>query len=563
MGMTDAEVFGTSPKTGMTDEEVFGNAQQNATSQEQPTHGILSGLGEFFKSVPTGLARTASDFARGEQIESEQRASAFGTPNAGPEIPTGENVDQTFGLHKPEGFSGTAGELTGEYLANPVTYLGPGSAIGKFLTTATSIFGGAAGKELTKGTKLEPVGEVGGAILGGATPATVLKAASPILINQARAAATQVLSKEGITALTAGQKTGSKATEYWEGYLGDAPFAGGKATESRETAGRQFTRAVLKRAGTNADLATPQVVDATFNRIGAQMDAIAARSTVPIDQPFIDRLRIARDEYHSTVQQGAKRSIVDDLLKDFEKRRGQVGSLTGEQVQKFRSRLARLQRGAFNDPEYSELLGSYIDAVDDAIERSLPKADVDAWKAARRQYRNLIPIAQVAVGPGEEAAEGIITPRRLRAALTGTQRGKRDYARGRGDFAALTHAANLTMTPLPNSGTSQREMARAFASALGGAIGFAAGGGGAEGVGGAAAGAAAGPGILGRLLMSKPVQRFLAGDIPGQAAARRARAAMPSGGNTLIRSAVPPLMSAPDKYQTQQMQPILQDMGQQ
>lgn len=515
-----------------------------------------SGIGEFFKSIPTGLARTAAGFARGEQIESEQRASAFtDKPNVGPEIPTGENVEKTFGLHKPEGFGGTAGELAGEYIANPATYFGPGSAIGKFLTTAASVFGAAGGKELTKGTALEPYGEVGGAVAGGFVPSTVLKAAQPVLINQARQAAAQVLAKEGVTAITAGQETGSKALEYTEGFLGDALFAGGKASEARDVAGRQFTRAALKRVGENSDLATPQVIDRAFTRIGGQMDQLAARTTVPVDPPLIGKLRAARDEYNSTVPQGTRRSIVDDLFNDFQGKAvspGSPGFLDGNKVQRLRSRLTRLQRGAYNDPEYSELLGGYVEALDDAIERAMPKATVQAWQQARRQYRNLIPLAKASVGAGEQAAEGIITPQRLRSALTSDQRGKRDYARGRGDYAALTHAGNFVMTPLPNSGTAQREMAHAFAASLGAAAGYAFGGGAEQGVTGAAAGAMAGPGLLGRVLMSKPVQSYLAGRLPGQAAARQARAALPSNKATLVRSAAP-VLSAPDLYQSQQL----------
>jgi hypothetical protein len=501
--------------------------------------GVGAGLKEFFKSAGTGAVKTAADFARGEQIESEQRAMAFGKPNAGPKVPTGSDLVKAFGLHEPQGFWGEAGQLTGEFAVNPVTYFGPGSAIGKFMTTAGAIFGGAAGKELTKGTSLEPVGEIAGAVGGGFGPAAALKGVTPIITNTARSAAAQVFESEGITGITAGQRTGNRAVEYWEGFLGDAPFAGAKGTAAREESNKQFTRAALRRAGIDSDVASPKVIDQAFTDIGAQMDALAARTDVRMDTKLVKDVLATVDDYNLTVQEGSRRGVIEKTAEDFMDRLAQSPVLTGEQAQKFRSRLLRLQRGAFNDPEYSSALGDIVGALDGAIERSIANpADLEAWRLVRRQYKNLIPLAQAATGAGEAAAEGVITPARLRTALTSSQRGRRDYARGRGDFSVLSHAGNLLMTPLPNSGTAQREMARAFASALGAAGGYLLSGG--HGLEGAAAGAAFAPGAMGRGLMSKPAQGYLSGTLPGQKAAASAQQQMPPAANTALRSAVPP-----------------------
>lgn len=507
--------------------------------QDEPQGGVV---GEFIKSIPTGAMNFASQFARGEQLESEQRAAAFGTPSAGPEIPTGDKATETFGLHKPKGIAGAAGELTGEFAVNPATYLGPGSAVAKFLTTAGAVFGGAVGREVGGTT-----GEVIGAVGGGLTPAAATRVATPILVQQARQAATQVLENEGVTAITAGQRTGNRSLRYAEGMLGDAPLAGGRATEQSEESGRQFTRAVLNRVGENSDVATPEVIDRAFDRIGGQMDAIAARTQLRMDQQFVSDMRAVEDEYLATTQEGARRPVVQNVLDDFLTRLVNSPSVGGEQFQAFRSRLLRLQREAFKDPEYSHALGGYVEAMDNALERSITNpADLDALRQARRQYRNLIPVAKAAAGAGEQSAEGIITPAKMRQALTSTDRGKRDYARGRGDYADLVQAGNLVMTPLPNSGTAQREMVRTFASILAGLAAGTATGNVTEGVGAAAAAAASGPGLMGRGLMSHPVQEYLGGRIPGQAAAQAAYGALPSPRATVFRSTVP---TAPDVLQ--------------
>lgn len=514
--------------------------QKTKSPEEKPKAegGFLAGVKEFTKSIPTGMAKTVAEFARSEQIESEQRAMAFGKPEAGPKIPTGAELVKAFNLHEPEGFWGQAGQLTGEYAINPITYFGPGSAIGKFMTTIGAALGGAAGKEVGGTT-----GELTGALLGAATPYAALKTMAPAVMREGRQAAAELLESEGVNAVTAGQRTGSKATKYAEVYLGDAPLAGGKATAAQELAGRQFTRAALRRTGIDSDLATPAVIDAAFDQIGGEIGNIAARTNVRIDKPLVNDLLAATDEYNLMVPEGQRRAIIGKTVDDFLTRLRISPMTTGEQVQRLRSRLLRLQRGAANDPEYSNALGSIVDAIDGAIGRSITNpADLAALKLARRQYRNLIPISQASVGAGEAAAEGIITPGRLRTALTSSQRGRRDYARGRGDFAALTHAGNLIMTPLPDSGTAQRVMIHGFASALGGAAGYALGSTGhAPAALETTAGIVAAPSLMGRTLMSQPVQRYLSNRLHGQATAAGMQQQMPPAEWTGARAIVPPL----------------------
>ena len=531
----DGKTYSIDGPEGATREQVI---EQIKKRQAAPESG--GGVGEFIKSIPTGAMNFASAFARGEQLESEQRAAAFGQPNAGPEIPTGDKATETFGLHKPKGIAGAAGELTGEFAANPLTYFGPGSAVAKFLTTAGAIAGGALGRESGF-----PGGETIGAVAGGGLPGAALKVAAPTLISDARQAAAQVLRSEGVEAVTAGQRTGSKALQYWEGYLGDAPFAGGRASAVKETQDRQFTQALLRRTGENAEVATPEVLDRAFTRIGGGMDALVAKSDTKMDQQFAKDVMAAHDHYLDTTSRAMQKPIIGKVLDDLTARLAKSPILTGEQAQALRSDLRALERSAFGDPDYAQALRGYIDALDDATERSLANPqDVLAWQRARSQYANLIPLAKAATGAGAGAAEGIISPAKMRQVLTATEAGKRDYARGRGPYSELVHAGNLVMTPLPNSGTAQREMARGFAyalTAMGGALLT-----GESKLGMGAIGVASGPGLMGRGTLSSPVQKYLSGDVPGQATARAAREQMPGAAATILRSAGP---TAPDAVQ--------------
>lgn len=183
--------------------------QQHATIDEiasklpkQQPPEETSAAGELFKSFPTGIARTAAQFARGEQIESEQRAMAFtDKPNAGPAIPTGEDVEKTFGLHSPQGFWGGVGELGGELAVNPLSYLGPETAATKALMAGGAALGGSAGQQVGKGTAWEPLTELLGIITGGVgaagTARAAMSAASPRSV--ASADLSRALERDGDT----------------------------------------------------------------------------------------------------------------------------------------------------------------------------------------------------------------------------------------------------------------------------------------------------------------------------------------------------------------------------
>ena len=152
----------------------FDEAKKRGIVSGAPAQPKSSSVGDFFKSIPTGIVGTAASYARGEQIESEQRAMAFtDKPNAGPEVPTGDRMAEQFGLHKPEGVPGRFGEAIGGALSNPASYVGPGGLAVKMGGAVASAVGAEAAGELAKGTGAElPMRILGGAIGGGVTAGT-------------------------------------------------------------------------------------------------------------------------------------------------------------------------------------------------------------------------------------------------------------------------------------------------------------------------------------------------------------------------------------------------------
>lgn len=477
-----------------------------------------SAAADFVKSMPYGAARAwsglASDFSKGLGAESfalgvdpslehlDERLNKGPTPEqslAGIEQITGP-------LHRPETTAGKFGASAAEFAANPLSYLGPGGMLAKGVTAATAGLGSEAAGELTAGTKAEPYARLVGAVVGATAPAAGARAITPFPISAERQAAVDTLRGEGVQP-TAGQVTGSKAIRYAESELGDAPFAGGKATAAQERQIEQFTTAALRRAGENAERATPAVVDRAFTRIGNQFDTLATRNAARYDSQFMQDVITARNNYDHLFLDPLHSAKVEKLFDRTVNNLIRNPQMEGEAYKAQRSQIERMRR-ATRDPELNMYLAEMRDAMDGLMERSIARnnpADLGAWRETRNQYRNMLVLERVAVGGGEQAAAGLVSPARLRQAVVGQSR--RSYARGAGDFADLARAGNEIMSPLPQSGTGPRWFARAIPGMVGATLGSP---GGLHGMGaGAAAGAVFGPAAAGRTLMSAPAQAYL------------------------------------------------------
>jgi hypothetical protein len=337
------------------------------------------------------------------------------------------------------------------------------------------------------------------------------KILSPFMTSPERTAAANTLKKEGVD-LTAGQATGSKKLRYAESELG-----GASAEALMEKQGEQFTRAALKRVGENADRATPEVIDKAFTRIGSQFDALSRNPLIPTPKIGQDLTQIAVD-YAGTVAPSMRIPIIEKSINDALSVL-QSGRMDGKVYKTLRSNLDRVARGT-NQPEAKMAARNIINALDDAMEQSIAQLnprELGKWREARKQYRNILVVEQAATGAGENAALGLISPSQLRNATVNKQ-GRRNYARGNGDFTDLARAGEAVLKPLPQSGTAPRLAARGLPNLLGAAVG--AGGGAQQGGGweGALLGAGAGfavPYVAGRALMSGPMQSYLGNQAAG------------------------------------------------
>lgn len=406
-----------------------------------------------------------------------------------------------------------------------------------------ALYGGATGalqdadsmKERAQNTAIGGAtgAAMGGLLAGAAKGFNKLRTPNPVSDEQQRL--TSILSREGVD-LTAGQKTGSENLRYLESELG-----GSKAAKMMEKQAGQFTAAALKKAGISSNRATPDVIDNAFTGVGKQFDDLAVRNTLVPDVQLSDDLTKIVGEYSDLVGAEAKPVVMKSASNVFDIL-SNSGQMTGAEFQAASSAIKSSARKVAH-PETKIALNDLAHALDDAMERSISKTnpqDLGAFGKVRNQYRNLLVVEQAATGAGQNTAQGFISPSQLRQA-TLTKHGRRNYAKGKGDYANLARAGEAMMKPLPNSGTAGRTWARNVGASLPATIGTMAGS--PFGIPGMLAGGllgAASPRVAGAGLLSKPVQAYLSrqggGSISPEVARRLAAEAGLLGGDMLLSS---------------------------
>lgn len=417
-----------------------------------------------------------------------------------PMLPNSKHAEQMLAdirgkdLYQPQTTAGQYARTVGEFAPNMIF---PGSVAQRVLgnTIAPAVASETAG-QATEGTSFEPYARLAGALVGsrGVTPNPI---GDPV-----RAQAVQTLNKEGVNAISAGQTTGNMPLRWTEQALADLPFVGA-AQRMNEKAGDQFTKAALKRVGVDANRATPDVLRAVDDRVGTVYQTVAQQGAVPVSQRLVNDVEMVAQRYARqsapALTNGLPAALASDVKALLNPRAPSY--MTGAQYLEWSTQIKAAARGT-KDQATKSALYDLQSKLDDGMERFLRQrgaADLTKeFKKARNDYRNLI-VIENAVSSGEKGALGIITPNALETA-TRQMQGVKQYTEGKGDFTKLARAGSAILRPLPNSGTAQRS---AVASGLA-AVGSIAGGGPIGALSGVAV-----PAVIGRALMSKPVQTYL------------------------------------------------------
>lgn len=343
-----------------------------------------------------------------------------------------------------------------------------------------------------------------------------------------RDAQVQTLERAGVTALTAGQRSGNT-----ELMLKESSTGGNRFHEIVEAQNRQFTAAVLRRAGVmGIDQLTQPLLNTLERRVGTEMDRLANAYGGDLDLPDARRVMDAFDHFVSHIDmptppviERRMMNFVDEITDAVAN--GRPVHFDGETYQNIRSSLGDSiktfeKAGNHNAAEaFRELQGVFDDAVANTITNTNPD-DLGAWTAARTNYQSL-KIIERAYGAKDAATRaGFITPGQLHSAIEAVQ-GKSHFALGWSQYSDLADAGEAILRMPTNTSNTAGALSAKNAGmrlgpvVLGGAAGNLASGGdlGATGSGAAwgVAGAMALPWMINRARMSPIGQGYLGNQI--------------------------------------------------
>lgn len=340
------------------------------------------------------------------------------------------------------------------------------------------------------------------AVIGGATGMAVPAAVGAVgrVVQPVRSKLSDELMKlsrvaqsEGIP-LTAAQQTGSQPLRILESVFRNLPLTAGPQGAIDDAQRAAFNSAILKRAGIDADNASPDVLKKGFDRLGSEFNRLGRSNTVTADTRLLDDLARIRDEVTRDLEPDQAKIVlryIDDMtgsnggrgVLSPEIARNRVGTtytsdglvgvkevpvfdeaatpraIPGTEYQKMRSDMTTRARDAGQDQALRSALKKPRNALDEAAERSISPEDAQAWQEARRQYANLKTIEAAMNNRSAGAIEGNIQPGALIGAVSNSAKGQgSSYARGGADdLNALSRIGGAFVRDnVPNSGTAQR-----------------------------------------------------------------------------------------------------------
>lgn len=415
------------------------SASDPLSNPNMATEG-MSGAQKFF----AGVGKTGYDFARGAGqlmgFVSQDEIDSIKSRDT-PLMKTG---------------AGFAGNLAGNIVATLPIMAVPGvnTMVGAGLSGAA--LGGltpvATGEDRATNIALG----AGGGLLGQGTANLIGRAVKPVrsVLGQEQSRLLSVADNSGIP-LSVAQRTGSKPLAIVESVLDNLPFTAAKQAAQKTAQREAFNRAVLKTAGEDSWIATPEVLNSAKTRIGSVFENLSAKTDVNLGNDFLNALV----SVEASTNKFTKPAVMDAVEKALEVAAN--GKIDGRTYQKIRSTLSKQASDAFNggNSELGQSLKTIRNAFDDAAGASISGADKSAWDQARKQWQALKSIERAAAPVSADAVAGNISPAKLAQAVTNGNRQGMTYGVGDQTLPDLARIGQLFIKEqIPNSGTAQRQL---------------------------------------------------------------------------------------------------------
>jgi len=375
-------------------------------------------------------------------------------------------VQNRFGeFYKPQTTPERYIETVGSFLPGGVMAKGATAGQRAAQVVAPAVTSETAG-QLTEGTAAEPWARVAGALAGGAAANLGARTITPAPAEPVKTAAVKELAQDGVTAISAGQKTGNPTLRWMESAAQTMP-GGRRMAQVQEQQAEQFTAAALKTAGLDATRATPEVLNQGFARLGQMYDTVEKVARVTPDASFAPAIRGILNTYRQRTAQTTRLPIVEEFGAEILNKTLARGGMDGTTYRAIVRSLKDEARSLSKDPQASRALYDLALKLDAQMIRSAPRnirPQVAQYiRDLNEKYSNLLVLEKAASRGGEQVALGLITPAGLKTAMG--ESGRRAYARGRGKLAKLARSGEAVIKPLPSSGTAERGMAQSILKA--------------------------------------------------------------------------------------------------
>lgn len=372
---------------------------------------------------------------------------------------------------RAEKVAGKVGEYTGNVLST--------------LLPATAVARGAQAGTVTQGVAQalasQPAAQLAAGVAGGATEGytdsaiagTAASLATPLALAGMRRSLTPVgnrlsdqenrliaaAQQEGIP-LTPAQATGNPTLKTAEATMATLPLSSGPMERTFRNQRQAFNRAVLERAGIQANEASPDTLNRAFAQIGQEFDNLSAQTVVNVDRQFAQDIADVTQRYGRRLDSnvsGVFRSYIEDIYPALQQaaQPNARPQIAGDIYKNMREDLGRSIRGAGQNPPLQRALQGIQDALDDAVERSTSGGLRDAWQDVRRRYSALMTVDRAMQGGTQaDRAAGNIPFGGLKQAVQ--QSDPRGFSRGRGQLNELARIGEYLSNKVPDSGTVPR-----------------------------------------------------------------------------------------------------------
>lgn len=267
---------------------------------------------------------------------------------------------------------------------------------------------------------------------------------------------------------TPAQETGNPFAQVMESVFKYLPTSAPKVASIEDAQQRMFTRALLKEAGVDSEIATPEVLRNARKDLGKEYDALEAQTQVKSDGQLFSDINEIDKNYASGFASQMKapyKAFRDEILNFVQGK--QVGpqeqkTKGGKSYKDMQSSLAEeIAKARRSDVaganRYAEALQGLSDSLASAMERSTTNPEIRAtWADANRRYSNLMRIEDAMKMAGQEKLNtGFIPPQQIATVVRTAN--PRAWVEGGNQFTELVRSGAATLpNPTPRSGTAER-----------------------------------------------------------------------------------------------------------